>query len=94
MYIYIYIYKKSKKTTSYFHRTFRIALNSFSTLKSLNSATAFTKKLKTDLQGVIKSHFILDIGIRRLSITLTKMLCDVIRKAKSKAQDRYMKKHN
>ena len=28
--IYIYIYKKSKKTTSYFHRTFRIALNSFS----------------------------------------------------------------
>ena len=28
-------------------------------------------------------HFILDIGIRRLSITLTKMLCDVIKKAKS-----------
>ena len=23
-------------------------------------------------------HFILDIGIRRLSVTLTKMLCDVI----------------
>ena len=36
-------------------------------------------------------HFILDIGIRRLSVTLTKMLCDVMKKAKSKVQDWYIK---
>ena len=39
---YIYLNNR-KKTTSYFRRTFRIALNSFSTAKSLNSATVFTK---------------------------------------------------
>ena len=42
IYIYIYIYK-IKKNISYFHRTFQIALNYFSTVKSDNSATAFTK---------------------------------------------------
>ena len=41
-YLYVYIYK-IEKTTSYFDRTFRIALNPFSTVKSLNFATAFTK---------------------------------------------------
>ena len=35
---------KSKETTSYFDRTFRIALNPFSTVKTLNFATVFTKK--------------------------------------------------
>ena len=36
---------KTKKTTSYFYRTFRITLtlNPFSTVKSLNFVTAFTK---------------------------------------------------
>ena len=57
IYVYIYIYikivksfpacsltkYKIEKTTSYFDRTFRIALNPFSTVKSLNFATAFTK---------------------------------------------------
>ena len=48
-YIYIYIYIKSKKTTSCFDRTFRIALNPFSTVKSLSFATAFYKIMKPDL---------------------------------------------
>ena len=55
----------------------------------LQLPNCFYKKLKTDLQGVIKMHFILGIGNRRLSITLTKMLCDVIKKRKSKVQDWY-----
>ena len=40
MYIFFY---KLKKTTSCFHRAFRIPLNPFSTVKSLSFATAFTK---------------------------------------------------
>ena len=36
-------------------------------------------------------HFILDIGIQRLSITLKKKLCDVIKKRKSEVQDWYIK---
>ena len=38
-----YKIEKNYIISSYFHWTFRIALNSFSTVKSLNSATALTK---------------------------------------------------
>ena len=89
IYIYIYIYK-SKKTTSYFHRTFRIALNSFSTVKPLNSATAFTKKLKVettiesifiyqswtfDFAFFITSHNIFVSVTESLRIPISKMKC-------------------
>ena len=42
------------------------------------------QKLKPDLYGVIKTHLILDIGIQRLSITVTKLLCDVKKETKYK----------
>ena len=69
--LHIYIYKlychfqfavwpnrKSKKALSHFHRTFRTALNPFSTVKLLNFAIAFRKKLRQDLQGVIKTPYL------------------------------------
>ena len=38
---------------------------SFSIVKSLNSATAFRKKIERISVGCHKTHFILDIGIRK-----------------------------
>ena len=62
--IYIYIVKsfpvcsltkyKIEKTVSYLHRTFWIALNCFSTVKSLNSAIAFTKNRKQIRRELLK----------------------------------------
>ena len=58
MLVCVCVYIKSRKTTSYFHRTFRITLNSFSTEKSLDSSTARLplQKIESSLYGVIKTQ--------------------------------------
>ena len=62
--IYLYIVKsflacsltkyKIEKATSYFHRMFWIAWNSFSAVKSLNSVTIFTKNSKQICRELLK----------------------------------------
>ena len=74
IYLSIYIYIKSEKNYIIFSQDVSDCFEIFFRL----NRNCLYRKLKTNLQGVIKMHSIADIGIRRLFITLTKMLCDVI----------------